>query len=144
MLLVEDSMEDYEATMRAFGKAHLENPVDHCTDGDEALDYLRRRGKYGNAEDSPRPSLILLDLNLPGTDGRQVLAEIKRDPVLKKIPVIVFTTSVDEVDVNACYAAGANSYMAKPADFTGLVRAMERFKEYWLQTAIVPQLEGAS
>src|SRR5215208_4460697 len=110
ILLVEDSPEDVETTRRAFQRSGLRNPVFHCSTGDEALDYLFRRGAYADPASSPRPGVILLDLNLPGTDGREVLEEIKRDGDLKQIPVVVLTTSSDDRDVTACYRAGANSY----------------------------------
>src|SRR5438105_2527750 len=95
ILLVEDSPEDYQATVRAFQKAGLANPIFRCASGDDALDYLHRRGAYADPGRSPRPGVILLDLNLPGTDGREVLAEVKADARLKAIPVIVLTTSAD-------------------------------------------------
>src|SRR5262250_2498869 len=95
ILLVEDSPEDFEATERAFRKSGLKNPIHRCVDGDEALDYLYRRGRYANPARSPRPGIVLLDLNLPGTDGREVLEAVKKDDVLKQIPVIVLTTSAD-------------------------------------------------
>src|SRR5262245_37094272 len=111
ILLVEDSPEDYQATVRAFQKAGLLNPIFRCRDGDDALDFLYRRRAYVDPERAPRPGVILLDLNLPGTDGREVLAEVKGDESLKFIPVIVLTTSADERDVQGCYQAGANSYV---------------------------------
>ena len=104
ILLVEDSPEDFETTQRAFRRSGLKNPIFRCSDGDDALDFLFRRGSYA---DVPRPGVILLDLNLPGTDGREVLAEIKADPQLRQIPVIVLTTSSDDRDISACYSAGA-------------------------------------
>ena len=107
ILVVEDSPEDFEATSRAFRRAGLRNQMLHCTTGDEALDFLHRRGRYEDARHSPRPGVILLDLNLPGTDGREVLQEIKRSDDLAAIPVIVLTTSSDSRDVDACYQAGA-------------------------------------
>ena len=97
---------------------------------------LHSRNKF---TDVPRPSVILLDLNLPGTDGRELLAEIKNDNVLKHIPVIVLTTSTDERDVEACYRAGANSYMQKPVDLPGFVEAIARLKDFWLEIAVLPQ-----
>src|SRR3978361_1505293 len=93
ILLVEDSPEDFETTERAFRRSGLKNPIYRCADGDEALDFLPRRGHNPEPDKAPRPGVILLDLNLPGTDGREVLSEIKNDPDLKQIPVIVLTTS---------------------------------------------------
>lgn len=136
ILLVEDSPEDFETTERAFRKSGLKNPIIRCSDGDEALELLFRRGRYA---DAPRPGVILLDLNLPGTDGREVLAEIKADPSLKQIPVIVLTTSSDNRDVQACYNAGASSYIQKPVDLDGFMRAIERLNDYWFEVVILPR-----
>ena len=136
ILLVEDSPEDFETTERAFRKSGLKNPIFRCSDGDEALEFLFRRGRFA---DAPRPGVILLDLNLPGTDGREVLAEIKADPQLKEIPVIVLTTSSDDRDVQACYKAGASSYIQKPVDLDGFMRAIERLNDYWFEVVILPK-----
>jgi CheY-like chemotaxis protein len=136
ILLVEDSPEDFETTERAFRKSGLKNPILRCADGDEALDFLFRRGSHAGA---PRPGVILLDLNLPGTDGREVLTEIKADPDLKQIPVIVLTTSSDDRDVSACYRAGANSYVQKPVDLDGFMQAIERLNDYWFEVVILPK-----
>jgi CheY-like chemotaxis protein len=144
ILLVEDSPEDCEATMRAIRKSKLPNPVVHCASGDLALDYLHREGAYTDPKISPRPSLILLDLNLPGTDGRQVLEEIKKDRLLRTIPVIVFTTSSDRRDIAACYRAGANSYIQKPVDLAGLVTAIQRIRDFWFEVVSVPTTEDLS
>ena len=139
ILLVEDSPEDYEATVRAFKRSGLKNPIYRCEDGENALDFLHRRGPYADPERSPRPGVILLDLNLPGTDGREVLTEIKQDDQLKQIPVIVLTTSNDARDVESCYQAGANSYIQKPVDTEGFVRAIERLNGYWFEVVVLPQ-----
>ena len=141
ILLVEDSPEDYETTLRAFKKSGLKNPIFRCEDGDGALDFLFRRGRYADPEEAPRPGVILLDLNLPGTDGREVLSEIKSDEGLKNIPVIVLTTSNDDRDVEACYRAGANSYIQKPVDMDGFLRAIERLNGYWFEVVVLPQGE---
>ena len=140
ILLVEDSPEDFETTERAFRKSGLRNPIFRCSDGDDALDYLHRRGAYADPEKSPRPGVILLDLNLPGTDGREVLSEIKADPALKQIPVVVLTTSRDERDVDACYKAGASSYIQKPVDLDGFIKAIERLNGYWFEVVILPKV----
>lgn len=139
ILLVEDSPEDFEATLRAFQKSGLKNPLIRCEDGDEALDYLHRRGRYADPARSPRPGVILLDLNLPGTDGRQVLSELKSSESLRDIPVVVLTTSADERDVTACYRAGANSYIQKPVDIDGFMKAIERLNGYWFEVVILPK-----
>lgn len=139
ILLVEDSPEDYEATLRALRRAGVKNPIYHCADGDEALDFLYQRDTYHSPVLAPRPGIILLDLNLPGTDGREVLAELKQDPELKKIPVMVLTTSTDERDIEECYTAGANSYMQKPVNLEGFMRAIQRLTDYWFEIAILPE-----
>lgn len=138
ILVVEDSPEDYEAMIRAFKKAGLDNPVWHCAHGDEALDFLYHRGVYADKGRAPRPVLILLDLNLPGTDGREVLAQIKQDDDLKEIPVVVFTTSSYERDVEACYRAGANSYVQKPVGHGRFIEAIGRLRDFWFDLALLP------
>jgi len=139
ILIVEDNDDDFFATTRAFKKADLANPVRRCTNGDQALDYLFRRGEFSDPDRAPRPGIILLDLNLPGTDGRQVLRVVKADPSLKKIPVIVLTTSRARQDIEKCYADGANSYIQKPVNLEGFVQAVTRLKEYWFEIAILPK-----
>lgn len=136
ILLVEDSPEDFETTQRAFRRSGLKNPILRCADGDDALDFLFHRGSHA---DAPRPGVILLDLNLPGTDGREVLSEIKANDDLKQIPVIVLTTSADERDVQACYLAGASSYIQKPVDVEGFMKAIERLNDYWFEVVILPK-----
>ena len=138
ILLVEDSPEDFETAVRAFRRSGLKNPIIRCSDGDEALDFLFRRGRFA---DAPRPGVVLLDLNLPGTDGREVLAEIKGASHLKHIPVIVLTTSSDDRDVQACYKAGASSYIQKPVDLEGFMRAIERLNDYWFEVVILPKAQ---
>lgn len=139
ILLVEDSPEDFEATRRALKKSGLKNPIYRCADGDEALDFLHRRGTFEDPGAAPRPGIILLDLNLPGTDGREVLTHIKQDERLKQIPVIVLTTSTDDRDVDACYRAGANSYIQKPVDMDGFIKAIERLNDFWFEVVILPR-----
>ena len=141
ILLVEDSPEDYEATVRALRKSRLRNPIFWCKNGDVALDYLYQRGQYADHVKAPRPGIILLDLNMPGTDGREVLTVIKQDENLKSIPVIILTTSSDERDIAACYQAGANSYVTKPVDLDGLFHALQRLQEFWLELAVYPKSE---
>jgi CheY-like chemotaxis protein len=140
ILLIEDSPEDFETTERAFRRSGLKNPIYRCVDGDEALDFLYRRGRYAGTDEAPRPGVILLDLNLPGTDGREVLSEIKNDPQLKQIPVIVLTTSKDERDIEVCYRCGANSYIQKPVDLDGFMKAIERLNDYWFEVVILPRV----
>ena len=142
ILIVEDSPEDFETTQRAFRKSGLSNVIHHCSDGDEALDYLFREGEYADPESSPRPTVILLDLNLPGTDGKQVLKELKGDSELATIPVIVLTTSSDPRDIEACYSYGANSYVQKPVNLQGFMEAIQRLKEYWFEVVILPKTDN--
>jgi len=144
ILIVEDSPEEFEITVRSLRLAGLNNPIAHCTDGDEALDYLYRRGAHQKPDPSFPPGIILLDINIPGTDGREVLEELKKDPALKLIPVIMLTTSADARDVQDCYARGANSYIQKPLDFEGFIKAMTRLRDYWFEVVIIPkQVERA-
>jgi CheY-like chemotaxis protein len=143
VLLVEDSPEDFEATVRALRRSGLANPIYRCEDGDQALDFLYHRGRFADPAAAPRPGLILLDLNLPGTDGREVLETIKADEALRPIPVVVLTTSTDERDVERCYRAGANSYIKKPVDLDGFLRAVQRLTEFWFEVVILPRAGGA-
>ena len=138
IMCVEDSPEDLETIQRAFKKVGMVNPMIHFEDGDEALDYLFRRDKYSDAGNNPLPNMILLDLNLPGTDGFEILAEIKQDEKIKKIPVVVLTTSSDERDIEKCFQAGANSYIVKPVSFDGFVDAVKRLKDYWFSISVIP------
>lgn len=139
ILIVEDSDDDFFATERSFKKTGLTNPIQRCTNGDQALDYLYRRGEFADPKSAPRPGIILLDLNLPGTDGREVLRTIKDDKNLHKLPVIVLTTSDAEKDIESCYEAGANSYVKKPVDMEGFVMAIARLHEYWIEVAVLPK-----
>lgn len=138
VLLIEDSDEDYEVTLRVFKMAGLSNPIYRCNNGDSALDYLHRRPPYDSPEKAPRPAVILLDLNLPGTDGREILDEIKSTESLKKIPVIVLTTSNTEEDIIECYSYGANSYIKKPMAIEQYAEAIRRVKDYWFGIVMLP------
>jgi CheY-like chemotaxis protein len=139
VLLIEDSPEDRMATMRAIKKAGLTNPVYSCTNGDEALDFLHQRGPYSDPLKAPRPAVILLDLNMPGTDGREVLNDIKKDESLKTIPVIVLTTSSDARDIEACYRSGANSYVTKPVDLPGFFETVQHLMHWWFKIVVLPK-----
>lgn len=139
ILLVEDSPEDTEATLRALKKAGLTSPVFHCVSGDDGLDFLYHRGKYSDVMHAPRPCFILLDLNLPGTDGREVLAEIKNDEHLRTIPVVVLTTSTDTRDIENCYFMGANSYIRKAVDFDKFSQSIRLLNDYWFHVVKLPQ-----
>lgn len=141
LLIVEDSEEDYIATERALKGKHggITNSIVHCKDGEEALDYLHQRGAFSDKEKSPLPNLILLDLNLPIVDGHEVLSKIKSDKRLRKIPVIVLTTSSDEKDIESCYELGANSYVQKPVKLDSFVEAISRIKDYWFEIVVLPK-----
>lgn len=138
LLVIEDSDEDFEAFGRFIRKSEISNPVYRCIDGEDALDFLYRQGDYQDFELAPRPSIILLDLNLPGTDGREVLEQIKQDDELKTIPVVVFTTSSNPKDIEACYRYGVNSYVLKPMDLKKSKEAMKSIINYWFNTVILP------
>jgi CheY-like chemotaxis protein len=138
ILLVEDNPDDYEAAVRSFKSAHLDNPVHWCKSGKDALDYLKHEGPYAGAAAGSKPALILLDLNMPGIDGRKVLELTKQDAALRKIPIVVLTTSSDERDISQCYELGASTYIQKPVDFDGLIAAVHRIKDYWFGVALLP------
>lgn len=138
LLIIEDSDEDFEALRRFIEKEDVLNPVFRCIDGDEALDFLYHNGVYQDAQIAPRPAIILLDLNLPGTDGREIIAQIKQDENLKSIPIIVFTTSSNPKDIEICYQYCVASYIIKPIDINRLARAVHSFLTYWLDVVILP------
>ncbi|TVP61675.1 MAG: response regulator [Nodularia sp. (in: Bacteria)] len=138
LLVIEDSDEDFEALSRIMKKESVVNPVFRCSDGEEALDFLYHTGSYSDSENSPRPAIILLDLNLPGTDGREILKQIKQDKNLKYIPVVVFTTSSNPKDIEICYRYCVASYMLKPIDINRLVETIQSFITYWLDIVILP------
>jgi CheY-like chemotaxis protein len=140
ILLVDDNPHDYEATKRCFKQIGVTNPLMYCADGDEALDLLHGITSQPQHSRAPRPGMILLDLNLPGTDGREVLNQLKQHKQLKSIPVVVLTTSSDPNDVDACYDKGANSYMVKPVDYDGLLEAMRSLCNFWFKVAEVPAI----
>jgi CheY-like chemotaxis protein len=139
ILLADDDEEDRELTRDALHDSHLANQVRSVVDGQDLLDYLRREGRYADPSvDAPRPGVILLDLNMPKKDGREALEEIKADPSLRRIPVIVLTTSKDEQDVLRTYDLGVSSFITKPVTFAGLVEAMRIFKRYWFEVVEIP------
>jgi two-component system response regulator len=138
ILLVEDNIDDYDAAIRSFKAAHLDNPVHWSSTGCDALNYLKSEGPYARDPNRALPGLILLDLNMPGLDGRAVLESTKQDSKLKKIPIIILTTSSDERDVSRCYELGASTYIQKPVSFDGLIDAIKRLKDYWFGIAILP------
>ncbi len=140
ILIVEDSDDDFEAAQAALSHDNnFANQLVRCEGGDEALDYLFGRGDYSGAAKPKQPSMVLLDLNLPGTDGREVLRTIKSDPVLKVIPVIVMTTSEHEDDIDSCYRDGANSYIVKPIGTKVFFEALSRLRDYWFEIVVLPR-----
>jgi CheY-like chemotaxis protein len=143
ILMAEDDPEDRMITQDGFEESKLANDLRFVEDGEELMDYLYRRGKYSDPELSPRPGLILLDLNMPRKDGREALAEIKADPKLRSIPVIVLTVSKAEEDILRSYDTGANSYITKPVTFGGLVEALKALSIYWFEIVELPPAREA-
>jgi CheY-like chemotaxis protein len=138
LLIVEDSDEDFEAFLRIISEQSLSNPVYRCLDGQEALNFLYHQEEYTDPTLSPRPVLIILDLNLPGTDGRDLLVEIKQDNDLKSIPVVVFSSSSNPKDINDCYQYGVNGYIVKPMDTNYLRKLIQILLNYWFKAVVLP------
>jgi CheY-like chemotaxis protein len=139
ILLADDDEEDRELTKDALNDARLTNEMKFVVDGQDLMDYLKRTGAYADPSvDAPRPGIILLDLNMPKKDGREALAEIKADESLRRIPVIVLTTSKDDEDVLRTYDLGVNSFITKPVTFAGLVEVMRTWTRYWLEIVELP------
>ncbi|MEH2179680.1 response regulator [Nostoc sp.] len=138
LLIVEDSNEDFETLQRFLGRSAIAFAIQRCVNGEQALAFLYRTGSYVERQSAPRPGLIVLDLNLPGTDGREVLRRIKQDDNLKMIPVVVFTTSNNPKDIEVCYQYGVNSYIVKPINFAQLKRDIQMLVEYWFEVTTLP------
>ena len=138
ILMADDDEDDCLLTKEALEESRLANELRFVHDGEELMDYLCRRGKYADECDAPRPGLILLDLNMPRKTGHEALKEIKADPDLRQIPVVVLTTSQAEADIYASYDLGANSFVSKPVTFEGLVSAMNAMGRYWFQIVELP------
>jgi chemotaxis family two-component system response regulator Rcp1 len=136
VLLVEDSPGDVRLTQEAFKDAKVHINIHVAVDGTEAMAFLKREGKHANA---PRPDLILLDLNLPKKDGREVLEEIKQSPALKIIPVVILTTSGSNVDIQRSYLLHANCYITKPVDLTGFLNVVKSIDNFWLSVVKLPR-----
>lgn len=139
ILIVEDSDEDYEALVWALRKVDPSYATMRCADGDDALDYLFRRGVYAPPAAAPRPAIVLLDLNLTSVDGAEVLQQSKADEDLRLIPVVVWTNSADPQDVARSYRSGANSYMLKRLDLDAFVREVEALTRYWFHVVMLPE-----
>lgn len=140
VLIIDDSDDDFDAIKRALNKnGNIVNSILRCEDGQDALDYLQQQGRYADPGVAPRPGIILLDLNMPGMDGRKFLAQIKGDDLLKRIPVLVMTTSNSQEDIDYCYDMGANTYIQKPFDWVGFCKAIQRLKDHWLEIVVLPR-----
>jgi CheY-like chemotaxis protein len=135
ILLVEDNPGDVRLTVEALRGAKVANELHVVGDGESAIDFLRQRGKYS---DAPRPDIVLLDLNLPRLEGREVLADIKSDPDLAKIPIIVLTSSSSDTDIQQSYALHANCFVTKPVDFTEFIAAVRSLEGFWLKIVRLP------
>ena len=138
ILLAEDDPGDQKLTRKAFSDKNLDNELHIVEDGEEALDYLLRRGKYEDPKSSPTPDIFLLDLNMPKIDGRQLLEEMNKNPECPKVPVIVLTTSKQEEDIIRSYDLGIKSYITKPVDFGSFVEAIKLLGQYWFQLVVLP------
>jgi len=135
VLVVEDDLGDVELIKESLKMSKLKIKITHVIDGQECMDYLRKLGVYKTAQ---KPDVILLDLNMPRKDGRQVLAELKSDPLLKKIPVVILTTSDDEADIAKTYELGTNCYVTKPVDFQQIKKIVNEIAEFWFTIVKLP------
>lgn len=138
ILMAEDDPDDRLLSMEALEEAHLANQIHFVDDGEELMDYLKKRGNYTNLQSAPRPGLILLDLNMPRKDGREALEEIKSDPDLRLIPVVVLTTSKAEEDILRSYDLGVSGYITKPVKFDDLISVMKTLGKYWFEIVELP------
>jgi CheY-like chemotaxis protein len=138
ILLADDDEEDRMLACDALAESRLSNDISCVTDGEDLMDYLHRRGKYAPPAEAPRPGLILLDLNMPKKDGREALREIKSNPELRQISVVVLTTSKAEEDIYSSYDSGASSFISKPVTFEGLVDVMRGLGRYWFEIVDLP------
>lgn len=139
IVVADDDEDDRIMTLEAFGESRILNEVRFVEDGVELLDYLSRRGKFADPETSPRPGLILLDLNMPRMDGREALRRIKSDENLRSIPVTVFSTSKAEEDVIRSYDLGVNCFITKPVSFSGLVDVIQQMGSFWFELVELPK-----
>ena len=137
ILIADDDPDDRDLALEAMTESHLLNPIHFVRDGVELLEFLQKRGQYEQAE-APRPGVILIDLNMPRMDGREAIAEIKRDPGLRQIPIVVLTTSKAEEDIYRTYDLGVNSYIVKPVTFRALVDVMSDLGRYWFEVVMLP------
>ncbi len=138
IVVADDDPDDRMLTKDALDECRLANAVDFVEDGEELLDYLNRRGKYSHLAKTPLPGLILLDLNMPRKDGREALKEIRQDPALRRIPIVVLTTSKAEEDILRTYELGVNSFIIKPVTFESLVDIVKTIAKYWFEIVELP------
>src|SRR6202790_2765751 len=138
ILLADDDEEDRMLACDALAESGLSNEISCVTDGEDLMDYVHQRGKYAPPAEAPRPGLILLDLNMPKKDGREALREIKSDPDLRQISVVVLTTSKADEDIYSSYDSGASSFISKPVTFEGLVDVMKGLGRYWFEIVELP------
>ena len=139
ILLIEDDEDDVSLTQRAFIKGKILNKLYVVRDGEEAMEFLEHRGRYSNPDEAPKPGIILLDLNMPKMDGREVLHKIKSNEKLRVIPVIVLTTSERDGDILESYENGANTFITKPVEFGKFVETVVTLGKYWLSIAELPE-----
>ncbi len=142
ILLIDDNPMDVELALDAFREAHLTNQIEVAEDGESGLDYLTGEGRYTDRARYPVPDIILLDLKMPRVDGFEVLRRIKVMPKLKRIPVIILTSSREEGDLALSYDVGANSYLVKPVSFSGFVDIVQQIEDYWLTLNVAAPLDG--
>lgn len=138
ILMADDDPDDCMLAEEALAETCLSSELHFVKDGEELMDYLYQRGKYATPGSAPRPALILLDLNMPKKDGREVLRELKADPHLRHIPVLVLTTSKAEEDILSSYNLGANSFITKPVTFSSLIEVMKTLSKYWFEIVELP------
>jgi CheY-like chemotaxis protein len=144
VLMAEDDPDDLVLLREAFDENSFEGVIKSVSDGVELLNYLRNKGRYSDRDLFPKPDLILLDLNMPKKDGREALAEIKADPELRFLPVVVLTTSNSHEDIIQSYSIGANSFIIKPTTFKALVKIVKNLRMYWFHTAKLPPVRRSN
>jgi CheY-like chemotaxis protein len=144
ILLADDDPDDRMLAKEAFVESRLRNQLEMVEDGEELMDYLHNRGKYSGTSKKPRPDLILLDLNMPRKDGREALREIKSSPDLRRIPIVVLTTSKADEDIIRTYDLGVNSFITKPVTFEALVEVLTALGRYWFEIVELPQERSAA
>lgn len=138
ILMAEDDSDDRLLVQEAMTESHWEGDVHFVENGEELLDYLDKKGEFSPPAAAPKPGLILLDLNMPKMDGKEVIAKIRQHPEFRKIPVVVLTTSKADTDIEEVYELGANSFITKPVQFESLVTVMKLLSDYWFKTVVLP------